>query len=197
MKNLVNLLASEILEKLIENGEIDICNKYGERGYSLEEGQEAILFANWNHFDKYPNFIEWIENNYAIEWSDEWMIDYSYGKAYRCSPDSYGWERQFRITEDGEMLTPDDGAEVWIEHCKIDSRILGHTPSVLPSFIEHDDIIKEGFELIDDDLESGWYDRNDDPNEIAAKLLEEYEEVVFHLGGVGQFSINFEVYAKK
>lgn len=197
MKKLTDLLAERVLEELMNNGDIDSCSEYGEPGYSLEEGKKGILFGNWNDLDKHPNFMEWVEENYAIEWNDEWVISYEHGKAYRCSPDSYSWQQAFKYTDDGEMITMDDEPSEWIESCKVDDRTMVHTPSALPWFITEDDLIAEGFELIDDDLESGWYGRADSPQEILEKYLGEYREIVFSLNGVGQFSVGFAVYGRK
>src|SRR5690554_2608429 len=111
-------MKEQVLNALLDSGEIEqICSEYGEQGYILEVGKEAILFANWNNFDKYPNFMEWLENNYELEWLDEWIIDYDYSKAYRISPDSYNWQQQVRITDCGELITPDSDIEDWIEYC--------------------------------------------------------------------------------
>lgn len=194
----MNALLEKVLNVKIESGDIEACSEYGEDGYILEDGKKAILFANWNEFDKYPNFMEWVEANYEIEWSDEWIISHEHGKAYRSSPDSYGWQQQFRITEDGEIITPDDDAEVWINHCKIEDSESPHTPNALPYFISQEDIEAEGFKLLDDDLESGWYGRNDNPMEIAEEIIEEgkYKEVVFSLNAVGQFAIQFSTYGR-
>lgn len=193
-------MKESVLNNLLENGKIEqICSEYGEQGYSLEEGKQAILFADWNDFDKHPNFMAWLEENYEIEWSDEWIVDYETDKCYRTTGDSYGWEQSFRINENGELITPDSDIEDWIDFCKIDyDTDKNATPNVLPSFVDTDELIDTGFELINDDLESGWYNRNDDPTEIAESLLEQgYIAVIFKLSGVGQFSVNFEVYALK
>jgi hypothetical protein len=192
-------IAEKVLNNLLEEGKIDICHEYGERGYSLESHQKGILLSNWNDFDKYPNFMEWLEYSYELEWSDEWIQDYEFGKLYRCSPDSYGWEQQYKITEGGEMITPDNAVEDWIEECKVDYNNTFQI-SALPSFIEHDDIIAEGFELVDDDCENGFYNRHDNPGTIAEDLVGEegeYDEVLFQLSSVGQFAVNFVVYARK
>jgi len=191
-------LKNNLLETLINNGDIDICSQYGERGYSLSEGKKAILFANWNNMDKYPNFMEWIEDNYEIEWSDEWIIDYDNDKVYRTSPDSYSWQQQFRITEYGELITPDNDVTEWIEYCKVTPENLPHTPQCIPDFINVEDLESEGFELISEDHENGWYGRNDSPTIIADSVFEQtnYTEILFILSNVGQFSINFDVYAR-
>lgn len=186
-----------VLNNLLENGEIEsICSQYGEQGYTLEQDKKAILFANWNNFDKYPNFMEWVEQNYEIEWSDEWVIDYNESKAYRTSPNSYGWQQQVRITDDGELITPDSDIEDWIYYCVMTD--YNQQARCLPDFIEEELLVEQGFKLISEDLENGWYGRVDNPNKIAEEVFNEdkYEEIIFTLDSVGQFSMNFSVYAR-
>jgi hypothetical protein len=201
MARLVEKLFEAVVENLISCGDVDICHEYGEPGYHLEEGKEAILFSNWNPYDKYPNFMELLEATYDLEWSDEWIISYEHGKAYRTSPDSYSWQKSFMFTESGEILTPDDDVEYWIEECKLDYIPKFTNPRALPSFIEGEQIEAEGFELINDDLQSGWYDRVDDPRQILEECLKEYggeyDEIVFSLNGVGQFAVDFSAYGRK
>ena len=188
----------DIIETLISNGDIDICHEYGEMGYTLDDDKKGILFGNWNDFDRYPNFMERLENEYEIEWHDEWIIDYDNSKAYRTSPDSYGWEQQFRITDCGELITPDDDVSEWIDECVVDYNTYTSKISALPSFIDEDEIIGEGFELIGEDYENGWYGKEDRPEEIAEDLIEDkgFNEVLFQIDFVSQFNLGFKVYAK-
>lgn len=184
-----------VLNNLLENGEIEnICSEYGEQGYTLEQNKKAILFANWNNFDKYPNFMEWIEENYEIEWSDEWIIDYNESKAYRTSPNSYGWQQQVRITDCGELITPDSDIKDWIDYCVMTD--YKQQARCLPDFIDEELLIEEGFKLILEDNANGWYGRADDPNEIAENVFNEtnYTEILFVLDSVGQFEVSFSVY---
>lgn len=198
MTRLVDTLLKNIIDEMVYNGngDIDYCSEYGEMGYSKENEDKPILFANWNPlYEKYPNVMEYIENNYNFEWSDEWIIDYNNDKCYRCVGDSYGWEQQFRII-DGELLTPDCDPEEWIDYAKIDQNN-NYEMRALPSFLDID-LNDYGFELMDDYLENGWYGRNDDPQAISDDLFKQgFEEVIFVLQGVVQFAIHFEVWAKR
>lgn len=190
-------MREQVLNNLLENGGItELCTEYGEQGYYLEEGKKAILFADWNDFDDYPNFMEWIEENYEIEWSDEWVIDYECDKAYRTSPDSYGWQRQFRFTECGQLITPDNDIEDWIEHCVMTDE--GQQARCLPYFIDKERLIEQGFKLISEDNANGLHGRADNPNEIAEEVFDEteYTEIIFVLDSVGQFELEFSVYAR-
>lgn len=184
-------MREQILETLFENGEIQYCSQYGEQGYNLEENKKLILFANWNDFDKHPNFMQWLEENYECEWSDEWIIDYENDKCYRTVANSYGWQQQWRFHDCGELLTPDSDISDWLEYVENDPK------RVLPSFLEVD-LEELGYELINDDLQSGWYGRHDSPEEILEELESQgYTSVVFQLACVSQFAVDFEVYAKK
>lgn len=190
-------MREQLLNALLESGEIEnICSNYGEQGYNLEEGKKAILLANWNNFDKYPNFMEWLEENYELEWSDEWIIDYDCDKAYRTSPDSYGWQQQFRITDSGELITPDSDIEDWIEYCVMTD--YKQQARCLPDFIDRELLIEEGFYLISEDNANGLYGRTDDPNKIAEEVFNEteYTEIIFILDSVSQFELEFSVYAR-
>lgn len=188
----------DIIETLIKNGDIDICLEYGEMGYTLDDDKKGILFGDWNDFDKYPNFMERLESEYEIEWHDEWTIDYNSSKAYRTSPDSYGWEQQFRITDCGELITPDDDVSEWIAECVVNCNTYTSKISALPSFIDEDEIIGEGFKLIGEDFENGWYGKEDRPEEIVEDLIEDkgFNEVLFQIDFVSQFNLGFKVYAK-
>ena len=187
-----------LLDTLLDRSEIEICHEYGEHGYTLGADKQAILFGDWNKLKNYPNFMRWLETNFELEWGDEWIIDYVNLKAYRTQPDGYGWQQQFRVIDTGELLTPDNDVEEWIEFCQITHETdLERTLNVIPNFIEDSDIINEGFKLLNDDLENGFYGRTDSPNEIAKELLNErHTSVLFRVSEVGPFSINFELFVK-
>lgn len=129
-------MKKQVLGRLIDNGDMDIAYEYGESDYTLEENKKAILFANWNRLDKYPNFMNWIEESYEIEWDDEWIIDPNSNKAYRSQSNSYGWQQQYRISDCGDLITPDSDIEDWINFCKVTANNLHRTPQCLPDFID-------------------------------------------------------------
>lgn len=188
-------IVEELSYKLFQMGEFDSCSEYGEPGYKLPESKKAILLGDWNNFSKqYPNYYKWLEENYELEWIDEWIIDYDNDKCYRTAPDSYSWEKCFRIL-DGELITPDSDIEEWIEYATwtldADNR------EVLPSFIEFDSE-QHGFQEVEEEYEDGWYHRNDNPEEIAEKLFKNgATQVLFQLIGIEQFRVNFKVFYKE
>lgn len=189
MENIVKLLEKRF--------HIDVCSVYGEEGYDLPEDKKAILFGDWNVLDKYPNIMEYLEENYELEWYDEWYVCYNTGKAYRTRGNSYSWESQIRYSESiGGYLTPDDDISFWIDEVKITDS--NDTMKALPSFICEDEIEKEGFKLLDESFENGYYGLADNPEEIAEELFEEgFTEIVFQIDYNSQFSMGFSVYVKK
>ena len=187
----------KIVELLENRFHIDYSLIYGEMGYELPEGKKAILFGNWNYLDKYPNIMEYLEENYELEWYDEWYVCYKTGKAYRTQPNSYSWESQIMYSESiGGYLTPDDDISFWIDEVKISD--YNETIKALPSFFCGDEIEKEGFKLIGETFENGYYGKVDNPKDISEELFKEgFKEVLFQLEYNSQFSMGFRAYAKK
>lgn len=62
---------------------------YAERGYTLD-GKKGILLANWNVFPR--ETADLLEQEYHLEWSDEWDQCEECQKIFRTSADSYVWE---------------------------------------------------------------------------------------------------------
>lgn len=84
-----------LIDKVIDNfGFDDFAGEYGEPGYKKDHKDKPIILHDWNDFgDRYPNIYRYIQDNYNIEWSDEWVCDYDNDKIYRIVGDSYGWEK--------------------------------------------------------------------------------------------------------
>jgi hypothetical protein len=102
MRNLSDMLSD--MENL--GHDFQTAQAYGERGYSLPDGKVAIVFANWNNVPQ--PLADEIESIAECEWSDEWIVAYETGMAYRTSPDSYGWKPYFYITESGDVIGGDE-----------------------------------------------------------------------------------------
>jgi hypothetical protein len=171
------------------SGCIEHCSHYGEPGYS--EPGKGIVFANWNNVPK--RIQDGLEaQGYELEWADEWHVDYNNGKAYRTSPDSYGWQSRLMYSEAaGEYLTPDDGLESWVQECENNSN------SALPSWWDAGDIAALGWVKQSKEYENGFHPgQNDSPEKIAAALVAERKDFLFQIGGVGQFDVRFHVWVK-
>ena len=186
-------------------GEAEAADYYGEPGYTLSDDSCMVLLANWNDGCTPLNerSVAYLEAaGYSLEWSDEWMIDYSESKAYRTQADSYSWQPS-AVLEPGlcEWLTPDSDPCDVIEAFEITDQ--SQPIQCVPYWIEPEDFANAGYVAVTDeggdavDYRSGWYGREDDPNVIASALFDDgAESVAFQVTGAGQFEAAFTVYRK-
>jgi len=186
---------SEIIREAAENKNIyiDFCSEYGELGYEVSEGKKAILFSDWNEFDKYPRIMEWIEENYEIEWSDEWVIDYNDNKCYRTIHDSYGWQPSMYMDNNGKIIPYDDINEMDEEEFKeflIENDILNNPETAinLVRFEPKGELIGEN--------ESRMFESQPDPEKLLALAKEKYPDNDFYyiIDSVNQFGLEFALY---
>ena len=187
--NVFNLL------QVLENNGVHTmtCETYGEQSYKGDEGLHGVLLANWNEFDKYPNIMETLEKHFALEWIDEWLIDYDHSECFRTTGNFYGWQRQFAFTDDGLLLTYREPVNFWIENFQNNySRALPNLDFLADELIE-----KEGWELLDEEFANGWHHRNDQPSDIAEDLESKGLQYLFKLTSVSQFETGFCVFTKE
>ena len=178
----------EALDWLAEQRDAEFATHYGEPGYT--DPPKGIVFANWNNVDQ--EVLDLLDaEGYETEWSDEWVIDYNNDKAYRSSPDSYQWECQF-IVGDGEYISPDDGAQAFIDELSQDHH--NARWGCLPSWVTEADLHEAGYTLHKDELESGWHQgQTDDPESWAKQCFDDgAERVVFRKTENSQFYVVFE-----
>lgn len=198
----------------------DYANEFGEPGYHLAEGA-VFAIGDWWCRDRDCEYTEVYEGGLAGQkkvhgvelhyaalfakleeagvetaFDDEWMIDHDgEGKAYRTEADSYQWQPQVQMTEDGEWLTPDSGIEPWIEWANND-----HTRCLFAHTWTNAEIEAQGFEEIQCGYENGWHPhQNDDPEKIATEMRRRSDEpidVMFQISSVGQFDIHFCVWRR-
>lgn len=177
----------------VNSTEIDWAKEYGEPGYSAPE--RGIIFSNWNNIPK--ALADRLEaQGYELEWSDEWCIDHDSGgsKAYRTSPDSYGWQSSVQHTDDGTMLTPDSDIQDWIDWAKCDTA--SDATRALPAYLRTK-LERAGWRRCDEIYESGFHPgQTDNPKQIAAKLLKHHSAVLFLIDDVGQFDMRFHGYVQ-
>jgi hypothetical protein len=190
--NISGQTINDILEK--HGAYPEWCAEYGEPGYDTPE--HGIFFANWNNV---PRCIgDWLEHHgYATEWSDEWIISYETNKAYRSSPDSYGWKRSYVMFDNGDIIGRDE-----IENGdQIDEYIayLLDDPSKADTFDV--DWTQYGFiKLNADAYESGFHPgQTDNPKVILQAARKQYGpdvEFIFSIDDVGQFDVNFSLWMR-
>jgi hypothetical protein len=204
----------EMLE--IDSGNVvsDWCSEYGEPGYSTPIGAETplVMLGNWwcqcgkvlrpdgtpdlhGHDYHHPRLWAQLEaQGVECVWYDEWVVDYENDKCYRVSGDSYGWQPVTRYTEGGDLITPDDDIETWIEDIQ-------NGQGVLPSRVwSSGDLIEAGFTLWEDRLESGLHPGMDaDPAVVTAAIREVHGDsvdIVFALTENSQFYSVFAAYVR-
>lgn len=171
------------------------CGHYGEPGY--QDPEKGIVFCNWNPVPKWiGEYLE--EAGYACEWSDEWYVDYDYDKAYRTSPDSYGWQPQIMFSEAcGDYITPDDPLEDWIQECSIQSP--NDRMRALPGWVTAAQLEEQGFEKFNGLFETGWHPgQTDDPSKTAREIFKDdsIHDVVFRIVENSQFYIVLEAWKR-
>ena len=185
----------EIIRQAAENKNIDIdfCSKYGEIGYEISEGKKAILISNWNKFDKYPRIMEWIEENYEIEWCDEWVIDYNNDKCYRNIHNSYGWQPSMYMDHNGEISSYEEVNNMNDEEFKeflIENDFLNNPKTAinLVRFEPKGELIGEN--------ESRMFESQPDPEKLLRLAKEKYPENDFYfvIDSVYQFGLEFALY---
>ena len=185
----------EVIRQAAENKnfDIDYCSEYGEFGYELSEGKKAILFSDQNKFDKYPRIMEWIEENYEIEWSDEWVIDYNDNKCYRTIRDSYGWQPSMYMDNNDEIIPYNYINEMDEEEFKeflIENNFLNNSKTAI-NLVRFE---PKG-ELIGED-ESRMFESQPDPKKMLELAKEKYPENDFYfvIDSVNQFGLEFALY---
>jgi hypothetical protein len=193
-----------LLYPLFESGDWDYANEYGEPGYPTDNVTAVITGYYWlkgpngelnSWWDKYPRLMATLEEaGYHFEWCDEWYIDHESSKAYRTQPNSYQWQPSIMYA-DGEVLTPDDGIDAWIEYCINDPKRAIHG-----SVWSSSDLIEAGFTPYNGIYQNGWHQHmDDDPTDIFAKIraADPDLDVVFLISGVSQFYLDFEAYVRE
>lgn len=201
------LLSNEFIYNLADREGWQVAGQYGEPGYGNLNTSLIILGNFWrrvdgqlkDYFHKYPRIGRQLEaQGVELEWEDEWVVDYYNDKAYRCQPDSYGWAPSFAFTEGGDILTPDDDIEAWIEYARNNVRVAITTRQV-PNVERLLEAAGWTRRPEDGDFANGWHPGQDDvPADIDAALRAEHGDidVLFVVTGVGQFDIHFAAFFK-
>lgn len=191
--NITQKRTDTIFRMLQEKHGAEWCSQYGEPGY--QDPAAGIVFANWNNISK--RVADYLESaGYECEWSDEWYVDYNNSKAWRTEPDCYSWIRQIVYTDDGDVLTPDDGASAVIEALAMSDH--AHPCHAVPDWVSAADLESEGYQAINGDYENGWHPgQNDNPKKIARTAFDAgAESVIFRIVKVGQFDVRFQGFAR-
>lgn len=187
----------------------DWANEYGEPGYgNWGTPVTMVVLGSWWIRDdageltsvdrRYPRICNRLEElGIELVWHDEWVVDSENSKAYRANADSHGWTPSYVVTDDGQMLTPDDDIDTWLEWAT-------NTPSrcLTRSFIDGDmpALLRErGWVLHADRFETGFHPgQTDRPQTMFDEVRKTHptDDVLFTLDGVGQFDAQWSVWCK-
>jgi hypothetical protein len=130
-----------------------------------------------------------------IVFSDEYTTCSDCHKIIRTSPNSYHWQPDFYMG-DGFIVCnkcfneQEDYQEAYIEDKINDPK------TAINGLVSEEQLEQLGFERINEEYESGWYHKEDNPEEIYDKLSDKYEEIVFFINNVEQFRINFVTFVR-
>lgn len=166
------------LQEEWEKGSITRADRYLEPGYDLPEGSKGILLANWNNYTSEQ--MEALEEEYEIEWSDEWLV--VDGAALRTEPDNYHWKPSYRVTREGEVLTLESDVEDWIhEAAAYDIR---HAPETIPPSYE---LEGHGFQKFGEGVLITMIFGDKTPHCVLTEILQLHPnaQVVFQESGYG------------
>lgn len=194
----------------------DWASEYGEPGYgtfSSADVRAVILGDYWLHGadktsdklqsfeDRWPRVWQALEESgVCFEWYDEWVIDHERSKAYRYRPDCYTWQPSVIHTDNGDLLTPDDDIEDWIDWAKNKP-----TRALVRSVHREADLNAAGFyvcrQLETSEFENGWNPGQDDnPTDVTEQIRAIHRDtvdIVFHISGVGQWDVRFQAYIRE
>lgn len=178
--------------------------EYGEPGYSTEK--PAILFGDWNDgrdskkilenlgipVEFETEFLQFLNQNFELEWGDEWCACYECGKPVRTSGDSYGWRASYAIVNDCEVLCREciDYPELLVEYV--------NNPEKAWSF-DQKWLIDANFAEIDGKYHGGLQDFSVDPCKVYRKLKAEFpdDDIVFFIDSVEQFGLEFTAWKRE
>lgn len=199
-----------ILNQVHEDGQVFIneAEDYAEPGYELTMPGVPILLANWNsetRWNRETNESETISNlmpllakfaeevNCSIEWSDEWVVC-ECQKAFRTSPDSYGWAMYGGVIADmhvcGDCIK-EDPAE-YFEEISGNPRMAITINGLNPENYGYVRINNDSFEY-------GLYGGQNASSDAIARTLVSagITEFLFSVDSTGQFDMRFSVYVSE
>ena len=192
MRTNLNKRDEVVINLLLDNYEIEVC-ELGEPGYKLSENEKAALVCyNWNRIEgKYPNIYEYLDNNFMLLYSDEWvMLDN--GKCYRIMPDSCGWQPSI-VLDVCEYITLE--------------MLNGFSDEEFVEFLERNDYLNNFKKAINlwnfeprgvhvEEEEFYMFENHREPETILSELLKKDPAGKFYfvIDGVSQFGLDFSIY---
>ena len=179
---------------------MDIADDHEENTY--------IIMDSWDDIAKFAKIVKqvlgidedeeiYIDEVLGVEivFSDEYNTCSDCHSVIRTSPDSYHWQPDFMMG-DGFIACSkcfnenEDYQEDYIEEK------INNPKTAINGLITEERLEELGFKRVGEEFESGWYHKEDSPEEIYEKLSQKYDEVVFFISNVEQFRINFVTFVR-
>jgi hypothetical protein len=192
---LLNRLISYMDKK---NYDFNVYNGIADNGL---DDKTILITANWNNIpDKLHDFID---NVFKTHWIDEYASCEVCNKAIKTSPNCYGWEPGFIVTEYGlicqNCIKDDEGIQE-----EIIEYYINETNKAVPSWfcplLKNHGFICYSIDDYCEKFESGFHPgQTDDPVKIAKdiqKTLPDYD-FIFKIDSIGQFDVHFSVFLRK
>lgn len=161
-------------------------------------GDDAPLTANENLGPRLGTALEKYAPDVQLEWSDEWEQCGNCWKLMRVEPNSYSW-RMYGFFDDG-------ACSYLCGNCALENfedwtlpRFLGNESNAITFLRSSATMVEYGFEQIDGRFENGWHPGQDDtPQDALNRYRDELDdkEWVFVIPSVGQFDMQFELWAR-
>lgn len=140
----------------------------------LRDDKHASQLAGWDK--RWPRIWRQLEEQGVnFVWYDEYTIDYSRNRAWRTSASSYHWEPAVAYL-DGDIITPDDDWDTWLDWAK-DSTDRCLTTEMVPELFSL--LRASGFEQYGERYESGWHPGQDDtPEKVRDAMIREHGPLI-------------------
>lgn len=195
----------KVYEHIRENSiwdeiDMDIANDH--------DGNTYIIMHGWNDVGKFSKVAKqvlgidedeevYIDDILGVEivFSDEYITCTDCNSVIRTSPDSYSWQPDFFVGDGFIACSKCFNEQEDYQEAYIEDKI-NNPKSAINGLITEDQLEELGFERVGEEFESGWYHKEDSPEEIYEKLSQDYEEVVFLINNVEQFRINFVTFVR-
>lgn len=159
--------AINFLEKKNKDGAImEVASSYGEPGYDSEG--KMILIGSWNNLENED--LDFLEENFELEWFDEWIVQPNTMKAYRKNADCYHWKPSYYEDHAGDVYTIEDmdrDTIIDVFGIKIDA------PEKIVAMPFDVDLNDLGFRLVNNQpYERGFHHgQDDDPKNLIQALF--------------------------
>ncbi len=192
MRTNLNKRDEVVINLLLDNYEIEVC-ELGEPGYKLSENEKAALVCyNWNRIEgKCPNVYEYLDSNFLLLYSDEWTV-LDNGKCYRIGPDSYGWQPSV-IVDVCEYITSET--------------LNDYSDDEFFDFLDRNGYLNNFKKAINlwnfeprgvhvEEEEFYMFENHREPEKILSELLKSDPNGKYHfvIDGVSQFGLDFSIY---